>query len=50
LGLCEYDNLFPKYTETSKDMYPNKTAYQTSIYLGGSGGDCWRDEYFYYKK
>jgi hypothetical protein len=48
--LCEYDNLFPKYTETSKDMHPDKTAYQTSFYLGGASSNCWRDEYYYYKK
>lgn len=43
--LCEYDNLFPKYKENSKDMHPDKTAYETSIYLGGASSNCWRDDY-----
>lgn len=47
--LCDNDNLYPKYNESSDDLHPKKTAYQTSFYLGGGSSNCWRDDYKYYK-
>ena len=47
--LCDNDNLYPKYNESSDDLNPKKTAYQTSFYLGGGASGCWRDDYKYYK-
>lgn len=48
--LCDNDTLFPKYIESSDDLHPKKTAYQTGFWLGGARSTyCWRDEYEYYK-
>ena len=46
--LCDNDSLFPKYKESSDDLSPRKTAYQTSFYLGRSGANCWINEYKQY--
>jgi len=48
--LCENDNLFPKYTESSDDLTPRKTAFQTKFYLGGGNSSCWRDDYKYFSE
>lgn len=43
LRQSEVDNLYPLYSNygTGKDVIkPSRTSYQTSIYLGGSEGDC----------
>jgi len=47
--LCDNDNLYPKYKESSDDLNPRKTAYQTSFYLGGGASGCYKDDYKYYK-
>jgi len=47
--LCDNDNFHPKYNESSDDLNPKKTAYQTSSYLGGGSSGCWKDDYKYYK-
>ncbi len=48
--LCDNSKLFPKYNESSNDLTPKKTAYQTGFWLGGAKSTyCWRDEYEYYK-
>ena len=47
--LSDNSTLFPKYTETSDDLNPRTTAYQTGFFLGGDYGNCWWDKYKYYK-
>ncbi len=47
--LCDNESKYPKYTASSDDLSPRKTAYQEGFYLGGGNSNCWRDEYKYYK-
>jgi hypothetical protein len=47
--LMDNSSLYPAYTTASDDLNPRKTAYQTSFYLGGGRGDCWINDYYYYK-
>jgi len=47
--LIDNKSLFPAYLESSDDLNPRTTAYQTNFYLGGGNSNCWRDEYNYYK-
>jgi hypothetical protein len=48
--LIDNKSLFPKYQETSEDIHAKKTAYTTSFYLGQGKGNCYYDDYKYYKE
>tara|TARA_Y100001973_G_scaffold89491_1_gene135886 strand:+ start:2553 stop:3101 length:549 start_codon:yes stop_codon:yes gene_type:complete len=48
--LIDNKSLFPKYQETSEDIHAKKTAYTTSFYLGQGKGNCYYDDYKYFKE